>query len=74
MGAARGLIWAGVVLLLVGAAGYGGGFLYGLRFAYRPEDEPPWLGPLFPASIGVAVLGLLLLAVGLFGRRRRDRG
>ena len=44
---------------------------YGLRFAYRPEDMPGWLDPLFPASMGAAALGLLLLVAGLivrFGR------
>ena len=71
MGSALGLIWAGLALLLAGAVGYGSGFLYGLHFAYRPEDMPAWLDPLFPVSMGTAALGLLHVAIGLIGRRGR---
>jgi hypothetical protein len=48
-----------------GTIGYGGGFFSGLRFAYRPEDSPEWLGPLFPVCLVAGALGLLLLVSGL---------
>jgi hypothetical protein len=61
---------AGAVLLLAGAAAYGWGFFYGLRFAFRPEDAPDWLGRVFPASMAAGALGLLLLAAAVITRRR----
>jgi hypothetical protein len=65
MASGRRLTWIGILLLVVGTIGYGGGFFYGLRFAYRPEDNPEWLGPLFPVCLVAGALGLLLLVSGL---------
>ncbi|MCE9567330.1 MAG: hypothetical protein K8U57_35460 [Planctomycetes bacterium] len=59
-----GLIGAGVALLLLGPVG-----LY-VVLTYAYQGEPPWVGPLFYASIGAPILGLALVVAGLMVRRR----
>jgi len=70
MATGRMLIWIGLGLLVPGAIGYGAAFLYAMRLAYRPEDEPRWLDPLFTLSLAAGGIGLLLLAAGLIVRFR----
>jgi hypothetical protein len=73
MWSARWLLVAGIILVLVGAILYGGGFAYGLRFAYRPEEMRGWLDLVFPAALVVGGLGLLLLAASFVQWLRRGR-
>jgi hypothetical protein len=60
MKSVRWLLMVGIILVLLGAVLYGGGGVYELQFAYRPEPE--WLGLVFSAALIVGGLGLLLLA------------